>query len=85
MSVEVDDHRSKEIKELKALLANSEQKARDMEERIEIMAASEQSTLNGIVSMTFALSNSQEVPTPEKLSLKFLVRSVFTLYDFVIE
>lgn len=73
VSVEVDDQRAREISELKAMLEKSEQKVRDMEERIEIMAASEQNTLNGIVSMTFALSNAQDVPTPEKLGLKFQV------------
>jgi hypothetical protein len=73
VSVEVNGNQSNEITELKGLLAKSEQQVRDMEERIEIMAASEQSTLNGIVSLTFALSNSQDVPTPEKLSLQFLV------------
>ena len=82
VSIEVDDdddERGKEIAELKALLAKSEQKVRDMEERIEIITESEQNTLNGIVSMTFALSNSQEVPTPEKLSLKFLVWTLIAI------
>jgi hypothetical protein len=74
VTVDVNNPQSNEIAELKAKLAKSEQTVRDMEERMEIMAASEQSTVNGIVSMTFALSNSPSgIPSAEKLNLKFLV------------
>eukprot|EP00603_Paraphysomonas_imperforata_P008461 CAMPEP_0114424154 /NCGR_PEP_ID=MMETSP0103-20121206/6539_1 /TAXON_ID=37642 ORGANISM="Paraphysomonas imperforata, Strain PA2" /NCGR_SAMPLE_ID=MMETSP0103 /ASSEMBLY_ACC=CAM_ASM_000201 /LENGTH=574 /DNA_ID=CAMNT_0001592881 /DNA_START=48 /DNA_END=1775 /DNA_ORIENTATION=+ len=80
VTVEVHDQQngvkdqSKEVAELKEKLAKSEQTVRDMEERMEILVASEQSTVNGIVSMTFALGNSpgDSVPTADKLNLKFL-------------
>ena len=73
VAVEVGDNRSKEISELKSKLEKSEQKVRDMEERMEIIAASEQGIISAIASMTFAMSNSNEIPTPDKLNLKVQV------------
>lgn len=73
VTTQVDEASSlKELSELKKKLSSADQTIRDMEERMEIMASSEQSIVNAIVSITFAISNTQEIPSSESLQLKFL-------------